>query len=319
MPDDIMSNVEILEFTELSPQPYKNSCITIGNFDGVHRGHQAIIQRMVREADLGKRPVLVVTFFPSPADYFNGEETPYYLSSPQEKEEQLLQLGVDAVIVFKFNRGFANLTPEQFLLGLKENLGLATLVVGHDFALGKHRTGTLPVLRTIGDTLSFDVEVIPPVTNNAEEISSTRIRQDLDAGDVRSAALLLGRPYRINGVVSHGSDRGSRIGLPTANLIPWPKKKLPAIGVYATLMDLKGATYQGITNVGLRPTFETQEQPNIETHLLDFDGNIYGETVSLHFLEKIRDERKFSGVDELLAQIERDKVTASRIFNNDET
>ena len=316
MTDSAIHEVKTYQFSNLSPLPYENACITIGNFDGVHLGHQAIITRMVKEAKAQHRPVLVVTFYPDPADFFQRGSLTNYLSSPWEKEAFLLSLGVDKVITFEFDLDFAGLTPEKFLTGLKENCGLNTLVVGHDFALGKDRAGTIPVIKALGESLSFSVKIIPPVELGEKEISSTRIRQLLDAGDVAKAALLLGRPYVVGGVVTHGSDRGARMGLPTANLEQWPKKKLPTVGVYAVLVELNGKIYEGMTNIGYRPTFEKQDTPNMETHILDFDGNIYGERLVLNFIEKIRDEQKFAGVEEFLAQIERDKSTARRIFTH---
>ena len=316
MTDPAIHEVKTCQFSKLSPLPFDNACITIGNFDGVHLGHQAIINRMVYEAKADQRPVVVITFFPDPADYFQHGKLSNYLSSPKEKEDFLLSMGVDKVITFEFDQEFANLSPEDFLKALKEKCGLQTLVVGHDFALGKGRAGTIPVIEALGETLSFVVKVIPPVESEQEEISSTRIRQLLEEGDVVKAADQLGRPYSITGLVTHGSDRGARIGLPTANLDQWRKKQLPAIGVYATQVELKGKTYQGITNLGYRPTFESQDAPNMETHILEFDGNIYGERLVLNFIEKIRDEQKFAGVEEFLAQIERDKSTARRIFTH---
>lgn len=312
-------DLKIFDFSELSPLGFRDSYVTIGNFDGVHRGHQAIICKMVNTAKNQNRPILVVTFFPNPADYFNPELDAFYLSTPKEKEIQLLNLGVDRVITFRFDRDFANLPPREFLFGLKGKLGLERLVVGQDFALGKNRTGTLPVIKEIGREISFSVEIIEPVDLGGEEISSTKIRQRLAEGKVAEAAEMLGRPYAVSGEVTHGSDRGSRIGLPTANLLTWGKKKLPAVGVYATKVLHNGTSYSGITNIGFRPTFEKQTLPNLETHILAFDGNIYGEKLTLKFIAKIRDEQKFSGVDAFLAQIERDKATARRIFSDDET
>ena len=309
---------KMIEFTKLEPMGFENSCITIGNFDGLHRGHQAIIECMVRNAKLQKKPVIVVTFFPNPADFFNSKTNAFYLCSPEEKSARLRQMGVDSVITFQFDRDFANLSPRQFLSKLKNSLGLGVLVVGRDFALGKDRKGTLPVIKALGRELDFTVEMIQPVNLGTEVISSTRIRQSLDEGDVELAAKLLGRHYSIPGVVTHGSDRGSRIGLPTANIKHWPHKKLPAVGVYASYVHVLGQTHKGMTNVGYRPTFEDQKQPSIETHILDFDENIYGERMAVKFVKKIRDEQKFSGVEAFLAQIERDKTTARRIFSDDE-
>lgn len=308
--------VNTRQFSDLSPLPFDKAWITIGNFDGVHLGHKTILKRLVQEAKEENGSAIVITFFPDPADFFQNGTLSNYLSSPKEKEDCLLSLGVDKVVTFEFDRDFASLSPEDFFTRLTEICDIKTLVVGHDFALGKDRAGTLAVIEALGEALSFSVEVIPPVAIGQEDISSTQIRRLLEKGEVAEAALMLGRPYPITGLVTHGSDRGARIGLPTANLETWGKKEVPAVGVYATMVELKGQMYQGITNIGYRPTFEQQDVPNIETHILGFDGNIYGERLVLNFYEKIRDEQKFSGVEEFLAQIERDKNTARRIFNH---
>lgn len=309
----------VIDFFEYLPKPYVHSFVTIGNFDGVHLGHQAIVRRAVSQAEDEKRPVVVVTFFPDPSDFFNPDREAFYLTSPSEKKTRLCQLGVNHVLTFKFTNKFSRLTAREFLSALKKKIDLQTLVIGRDFALGKDRQGTLPVIRSLGEEFGFDVELVDPVEFEGEEISSTKIRRLLDRGQVGEAAQLLGRPYAIYGPVTHGSDRGSKIGLPTANIAHWQKKQLPALGVYATRVFLREQKYYGITNIGLRPTFEDQKKPNIETHILDFDGNIYGEDMELHFVQKIREEQKFSGVDAFLDQIERDKSTARKIFSNEQT
>lgn len=319
MPDIDRSTPDIVSFNDLPVMPFQQSCITIGNFDGVHRGHQFIINELVHQGFMGEMPVIVITFSPNPSEFFSHSEQPYYLTTPAEKTALLRAMGVDEVITFRFDQDFANLMPEPFVAALKEKLGLKTLLVGYDFAMGKNRQGTIPVLRELGEKYDFKLEALSPVELAEDKISSTRIRQALGAGDMRLAADMLGRPYVVSGPVTHGSDRGSRIGLPTANIDHWARKLLPAIGVYATRPVLHGKTYYGITNVGLRPTFEKQERPSVETHILDFGGNIYGEQLELQFVEKIRDEQKFSGVEAFLAQIERDKATARRIFSHDES
>ena len=306
----------MIDFFNLPDQPVSQACVTIGNFDGVHLGHQAIIRKMVKKARDENKTVVVITFFPDPSDFFNPKRDAFYLTSPNEKTALLDQLGVDRVLTFAFTQAFSQLTAEVFLSEIKTKLGMARLVIGRDFALGKDRQGTLPVIQSLGEELGFEVEAIGPVKHDGREVSSTKIRQHLSRGKVDEAAALLGRPYEISGPVTHGSDRGARIGLPTANIDHWPKKQLPAVGVYATRVGLAGEVYFGITNVGYRPTFEDQSKPNIETHLLDFDGNIYGEALSLEFVKKIRDEQKFSGIEAFLAQIERDKATARKIFNH---
>ena len=308
---------KMIDFFELIPLPYKQTCITIGNFDGVHLGHQAIIRKMVRHAAGDKQPVIVITFFPDPADFFDPERVSFYLTSPSEKNKMLCQMGVEKVLTFRFSDKLAELTAREFLSVLVKKLGMKRLVIGRDFALGKGRQGTLPVIQALGQEYSFKVDVVERIDLKTQEVSSTRIRQLLADGQVSEAQVLLGRPYSISGPVTHGSDRGSKIGLPTANIAHWLKKQLPAVGVYATRVYLGEHEYLGVTNVGLRPTFEDQKQPNVETHILDFDGNIYGEELELHFVQKIRDEKKFSGVDALLEQITRDKSTARKIFSHE--
>ncbi len=308
---------DTIDFFKFTPLPFSHAYVSVGNFDGVHRGHRAVIKYMLWQAKPKKVPIFVVTFFPNPTDYFDHHDKGFYLSTPDEKEEFLHGLGVDEVFTFKFNRDFADLSPEEFLSGIKQKLGLRVLVVGRDFALGKERKGTVPVIKAIGEEMDFSVDMISPINFKGTEISSTEIRHRLDKGDIRGAATLLGHYYSISGEVTHGSVRGTQIGLPTANLAHWAGKKLPAVGVYATSVILHGEKHQGITNIGFRPTFEDQTLPNIETHILDFDGNIYGKELTLQFIEKIRDEKKFSGVETFLKQIERDKATARKIFINE--
>ena len=307
-----------LDFFDLDPLLIKNTCVTIGNFDGVHKGHQAIIQEMVAQGQKTAQSVVVVTFYPNPADYFNPDRNSFYLSSPQEKEARLLDLGVDRVVTFTFNQNFANLSPEDFLVGLREKLNMQGLVVGYDFALGRNRRGTITIIKQIGDKENFSVKVIEPRDLDGLAISSTLIRTQLDEGDMVAVREMLGRFYTVDGVVRHGSNRGSKIGLPTANIDHWPHKKLPAVGVYATRVHLRDRIYHGITNVGYRPTFEDQEKPNIETHIMDFFGDAVGETLSVEFVQRIRDEQKFSSVSDFLAQIQEDKMTAQRIFTHAE-
>jgi len=319
MPEITDSEINIIDFSEIRVFPYPKSCLTIGNFDGVHRGHQAILKEMLHLAGSDDMPVIVVTFFPNPIDFFNHRGQGFYLTTPREKEDLIRAMGAVDVMTLRFDQRFADLSPKAFLSSLKEKVGLQALMVGHDFTLGKARQGTIPVIKAIGEELSFSVNVVSPVRLGEDEISSTAIRQLLDAGEVHTAARLLGRLYAVSGKVMHGSERGSKIGLPTANLSQWPQKKLPGVGVYATYVTVGGGTYQGITNIGFRPTFEDQRLPNVETHILGFDGNIYGMEITLEFLKKIRDEQKFNGVASFLAQIEKDKAAVQRIFNHDQT
>ncbi len=315
--DDAVYMEKTSEFAELSKRPYADTFITIGNFDGVHLGHQALIGGMVQEAHAQGSPALVVTFFPNPAEYFRPDVQAYYLTTPVEKHGVMEDIGVDELISFQFNKQLSELTAREFLTSLKNNLDLSMLVIGDDFALGKNRQGTIPVIKELGAELGFSVVVINQVQLDCDEISSTRIRRYLDLGDVASAGRLLGRPYEISGIVQHGSDRGAGIGLPTANIGHWTKKKLPGIGVYATRVYYQKMAYVGITNIGYRPTFETQDIPNIETHLLDFNENLYGKMLTLQFIIKLRDEQKFSGIEAFLGQIEKDKETARKIVKDE--
>lgn len=314
MPDN-----NVINFDELQPLPYKNSCITIGNFDGVHLGHQAIIKQMVHEGRKRNHPVLVVTFYPNPIVFFKNIDEPFYLSSPVEKEEFICSLGVDKVITIKFDHKLANLSPEAFLTGLKTNLNLNVLIAGEDFTIGKDRKGTISVIEEIGKEQAFLVKVITQVSSDGDRVSSTMVREALDKGEVLRVTELLGRPYRMSGVIVHGADRGSKIGVPTANLSYWEKKKIPGVGVYATWVHLNNKILYGLTNIGYRPTFEDQSNIDVETLILDFDGNIYGEKMSLDFIHKLRDEQKFANLEAFLDQIERDKINAKRIFQDVET
>lgn len=317
MRDNDNHEINLINFHELNPLPYSQSYISVGNFDGVHRGHRSVIKYMLWHAKTQEKPVIVVTIYPNPSDFFDHHDKDFYLSTPDEKEDFLRGLGVDEVFTFNFDQDFANLTPEAFLVGLKEKLGLDVLVVGRDFALGRERKGTVPVIQSIGEKLGFSVDMISPINFKGTEISSTEIRQRLDNGDVRGASTLLGRYYSLSGQVIHGADRGKGIGLPTANIAHWQRKKLPAVGVYATNVIVKREKYMGITNVGYRPTFENQDLPNVETYILDFNDDIYKEKLTVQFIEKIRDEKKFSGVETFLNQIERDKATARKIFEDE--
>ena len=314
----VHDNKCVRNFFDLKTLPFDDACITIGNFDGVHKGHQAIIAKMVIHSKRSKRQVLVVTFFPNPADYFNPNRNSFYLSTSQEREALLLKNGVDQVITFKFDRDFANLSPESFLSGLKEKLGLSVLVVGYDFALGKNRRGTIDVIKGISHELDFVVEMIEPLNLGDKAISSTLIRNQLDKGDMLSVREMLGRYYAISGIVEHGSNRGAKMGLPTANIVHWTHKKLPAVGVYATQVNVRGEKYWGITNVGFRPTFENQDKPNVETFIMNFEGDVVGENLTIEFVQKIREEQKFNCVEDFLTQIEKDKLTAKRILNDAE-
>jgi riboflavin kinase/FMN adenylyltransferase len=308
-----MQHVTALEDLRLS-QP---ACLTIGAFDGVHRGHQALVSEMVGHARAtGKSPV-VLTFYPHPSVVLRGRRPSFYISTPEEKAEYLSALGVEAVVTHPFNQEVANISAADFVARLVEYVRLSELWCGSDFALGHNRQGDVAFLRAEGKRRGFTVHVTAPVLMDGEVISSTRIRQALRDGAVEQAARMLGRPFRLPGKVVEGAKRGRTIGIPTANLEVWEERAFPAVGVYACRAHHTGNVYSAVTNIGYRPTFNsTEPKPTIEAHLLDFSGDLYGSTLTLEFIARLRSELKFSGVEALVAQIQRDIEAARQILVN---
>ena len=306
-----MRHVTSLEDLGLS-QP---SAITIGAFDGVHRGHQALIGQMVAAAHATGRTAVVLTFFPHPSVVLRGRRPSFYLSSPDEKSEYLSQLGVDAAVTHPFDRAVSEIRAADFVERLLTFARMDELWCGPDFALGHGREGTVDFLQAEGQRRAFRLRVLPPVLIDGEVISSTRIRQTLRDGAVDQAARYLGRPFRLAGQVIEGAKRGRLIGIPTANLAISEERAMPAVGVYACLASQPGWQRQAVVNIGFRPTFEGgQARPVVEAHMLDFSGDLYGTTVSLDFVARLRPEVKFPGVEALVAQIQRDIVEARRIL-----
>lgn len=292
----------------------RGSWLTIGAFDGVHRGHQQILQNLNRGARQAGAAVVVLTFYPHPAVVLRGLREPYYLTAPEEKARLLGELGVDVVITHPFDQDVAALSAEDFMLRLHARLGISHLMVGHDFALGRGREGTPERLRQIGEKLGFTVDVVPPITNGGQVISSSQIRLALAEGEVQRAASLLGRMYRVPGLVIPGDGRGHSIGVPTANLEVWGERLLPKVGVYACRAQAAGKTYRAVTNIGVHPTFGNQPAaPRIETHLLDFEGNLYGQEISLEFIARLRQEQRFPSAQALVEQIHMDIAQARQL------
>lgn len=294
------------------------SRVTIGSFDGVHLGHQAIIRQLVQDARAAGAPAVVVTFFPHPAVILRGLNGPYYLTSPEERATLLAQLGIDTVITLKFDHDLATQTPEEFLQMLSTHLGLRRLWVGYDFALGRNRSGNVETLKQLGERMNFSVEVVQTIINhNGEAISSSNIRRWLAEGNVKLAARLLGRWYSVAGQIVHGDGRGKGLGIPTANLDFWPERVLPASGVYATWAWLGQQRFISVTNVGLRPTFADQPpRPRVEAHILDFEQDIYGREVRLEFIEYLRPEQRFASAAELVKQIHEDIAHTREVLSN---
>lgn len=281
--------------------------VTIGTFDGVHRGHQEIIGRLVDGARRTSSSSVVVTFHPHPAVVLGKRQSANYLTTPEERADLLGELGVDVVITHPFNREVASWSAHQFISELDAHLGISHLLVGEDFALGKGREGNVARLRELGQEFDYQVTVIPPVTNSDVVVSSSMIRERIIEGNVAQAARLLGRYYQIRGQVIPGDGRGKLLGIPTANLSIWAERTIPKSGVYACRVTLDDQSYLAVTNIGVRPTFEDAPVlPRVETHLLDYDGDLYGKELALEFYERLRDEKKFSSVQELVAQIQAD-------------
>lgn len=285
----------------------KESWLTIGSFDGVHRGHQEIVKRLAAGAHARGVPAVVLTFHPHPSSVLGKRKDAFYLSTPEERAELLGALGADLVITHPFNLQVASMTALQFMNSLNTHLNIRELWVGYDFALGKGREGNVERLRQIGEDLGYSLDVIPPIEVDGEVVSSSKIRVYIANGEMDLAARLLGRPYRIEGVVVPGNGRGKTIGVPTANLQVWSELALPKAGVYACQAVVDEKSYQAVTNVGVRPTFEMGEvATRVEAHILDYDANLYGKRIQLDFLYHLRDEQRFPDVQALVTQIRQD-------------
>ena len=299
-----------------SPHLPPDGCVvTIGNFDGVHLGHRAVIERLAAEGRRLNLPVCVVLFEPQPREFFDPVNAPPRLMRLREKVDRLSELPVDHTLILRFNRALANQTPESFIEDiLIRALGVRYLVIGDDFRFGQRRAGDFNLLKSYGARHGFEVADTASVLIGGERVSSTLIREALLEGDLDRAARLLGKPYEVCGRVIHGQKRGREIGFPTANLL-MQRKNTPVQGVFAvTMRGLTAQPLPGVANVGIRPTVSGDPTPLLETHLLDFSGDLYGKRVEVEFHRKLRDEQRFSGLDSLRAQIELDIQAARAHF-----
>ena len=291
---------------EAAPGGWGRSALTIGVFDGVHRGHQQIIGHTVKRArDLGVQAV-VVTFDPHPAEVVRPGSHPAVLTEPARKAELIEHLGADVLCVIPFTPEFSRLPPEQFVHDvLVEHLHAALVVVGENFRFGHKAAGDEALLSRLGRSFGFSVEGAPLVTSNGTVFSSTYIRACVDAGDVSAAAGALGRPHRIEGVVVRGDGRGRELGFPTANLLCGRYAAIPADGVYAAWLARRDHRYMAAVSIGTNPTFSGRER-RVEAYVLDFDEDLYGERVALDFVTHLREMRTYTGIAPLVAQIEQD-------------
>jgi riboflavin kinase/FMN adenylyltransferase len=293
-------------------EPLKNGCVlTIGNFDGLHLGHRAVIKKLAERGEALGLPVVIMIFEPQPLEYFLGENAPSRLMRLREKVIQFSKLPVDDLLILRFNQHFSNCDAEHFIEDvLIKKLNVKHLVVGDDFHFGKARRGNFAMLKDKGKAFGFDVEDTGSYQLAGLRVSSTLIRDALGAGDLVLAERLLGHCYSVCGRVAHGDKRGRTIGYPTANIQMF-RKNTPVNGVFAvTMTGIDGMEFEGVANVGTRPTVDGGSKVILEAHLFDFDREIYGRYVEVHFKQKIRDEIRFQSLDELKIQIVKDVVEA---------
>ncbi|MBG0791564.1 MAG: bifunctional riboflavin kinase/FAD synthetase [Desulfovibrionaceae bacterium] len=294
------------------------SCVTIGNFDGVHKGHQRLIELACSRAKASGLVSVAVTFDPHPLWVLRNDKTPPFITLTEQKLELISQYGPQVCLLLNFTMEMAKLSPEEFVRTyLLDGLNMKEMIIGYDYHLGKGRAGNFETLRELGDAHGFTVDRLDPVTVDNAIVSSTRIRDLVQAGNVWGARPLLGRFYQVKGEVVHGKNRGGRLlGFPTANL-KLVDELFPKPGVYAVWVEADGVVHMGVANIGKNPTFGN-DVLSVEAHLLDFSGDIYGADIRVHFVQRIRDEKKFSGIDELKERIATDVDLGRRILSQPE-
>lgn len=288
--------------------------LTLGVFDGLHLGHQLIMRTVVDRARAVGAVPTVITFDPHPRAVLHPESAPPLLQTFDQKIEGFGVLGIEQTIVIRFTPEFAAIAATDFLREVvKDRLHAHEVYLGKGFAFGHNREGNIDLLRRIGNDLGFVAGEVPEVQLRGQRVSSSRVRQLLARGQVNLARQMLGRPYGLEGLVEKGAERGRLLGFPTANLHPH-NRVIPRSGVYVTGTLLDGQWRRSITNVGVRPTFGVASEPSVETYVLDWGGDLYGDVVRVRFLHRLRDERKFASVDDLKTQIEKDVARAQNYF-----
>ena len=298
------------------PSRWMSPVLALGNFDGLHRGHQKIIERVRRSAADRNGAALVLTFDPHPPRVVRPDKAPPLLMTMPQKLDGLSRAGLTGTAVVRFTEAFSQWSPDAFVRQvLVEWLRVSEVWVGADFLFGHERAGTFSVLRALGAQYGFRAEKIDPVRYKECVVSSTRIRRLVAEGRVDEAGALLGHHYAIGGTVVHGAARGRLLGFPTANLST-DNELVPPTGVYATAAEIGGTRWPAVTNIGVRPTFESAGAVTIETHVLGLDADVYGAPLSLSFIQRLRDERRFPDVDALKEQIQADVRRARRLFDN---
>lgn len=286
--------------------PDRPTCLTIGAFDGVHRGHQRVIRRVVEMAKQANYRAAALTFHPLPRQVIGGPRPDFYLTHPDRRAALLHELGVELVITHPFDEQVRTIRAADFVDDLVQHLDLKTIWVGENFALGHRREGDLAFLRAYGEIKNFAVCTVDLNTLDSTVVSSSLIRQALRAGRVEDARRYLGRPYQLPGRVIPGDGRGRSIGFPTANTQIWEEQVCPGCGVYAANVWVGPKAYRAAVNIGLRPTLTAGDQRTVEAHLLDFEGDLYGLDLKVDFFARLRDEIKFDSLEQLIAQIQSD-------------
>lgn len=294
-------------YAQLQQIPSGESWLTIGAFDGVHRGHQFLISQVVASAHGAGAKAYVMTFEPHPAIVLRGMKEPYYITTHEDKLEYLSRMKLDGVITLEFTQELSELSAREFMGKVAESCHLKYLLVGKDFALGKGRVGTYEYLARLGKELGYEMCSVSDFKIDGEKVSSTLIRESLRQGDIPRVNRLLGRKYAVSGEVVEGEGRGYHLGFPTANIQTAPFILLPEGGVYVCQVELDGKKHKAVTNIGLRPTFnEGETNPRVEVHILDYAGNLYHRNLRVEFIQRLRAEKKFNSVEELKNQVQSD-------------
>jgi riboflavin kinase/FMN adenylyltransferase len=289
--------------------------LTLGVFDGLHLGHQLIVRTVVERARATGAVPTVITFDPHPRAVLHPESSPPLLQTLDQKVEGFGVLGIEQTIVIRFDEKFSQIRAEDFLHEVvRDRLQAKEVYLGCGFAFGHNREGNIELLRRVSQELGFFADEVPEVQVRSQRVSSSRVRRLLAEGKVNLARRLLGRPYGVEGPVEKGAERGRKLGFPTANLHPH-NRVIPRNGVYVTGALIDGQWRRSITNVGVRPTFESDSEPSVETFVMDWAGDLYGDVVRVRFLHRLRDERKFTSIEELTAQIQKDASEAQSYFS----
>lgn len=306
--------MQVIDGIDKINREFRDPVITIGNFDGVHIGHLGLFRHVKELAEAFEGESMVITFNPHPIKVLDTSNGPP-LITPHEQKVQLIEAaGIDVLLVIEFTREFSKMTAHEFVHDIiHQKIGARAVVVGPDYRFGQKREGDIPALTKMGQELNFEVHVVPDITVNGVEVSSSTIREFVFAGDLKNARLMLGRDYQVTGRVVRGGDRGGRLlGFPTANL-ELIDDLTPKPGVYATEVVIDDRLYDGATNIGYSPTFKNGTF-SVETHILDFSENIYGQVIKVRFIERLRDEKTFSGPEELSQQIHKDVERAREVL-----